>query len=153
MARPEFRAVTKEDQEEVRLLIFSTLAEYGLEVAPKSADADLFDLAKYYEDGAFEVLVDASGLLMGTLGLKRLDDHRCELRRMYLTQKHRGKGYGKRMLRRAISRAKELGFSRIELETAGVLDEAISLYKSHGFEPFDHVRSASSCDQAFAMDL
>jgi GNAT superfamily N-acetyltransferase len=53
----------------------------------------------------------------------------------YLAPAHRGRGLGKRLVRRALDRARQLGFRRVELETTGVFRVAIGLYESFGFRP------------------
>lgn len=150
---PIFRPATKADEEKIRRLVFSVLAEYGIEPSPKTTDADLFDIEEFYADGLFEILVDGADEIMGAYGLKRLDGRRCELRKMYLDASRRGAGYGKLLLARAIEQARSLGFARIELETASVLKEAISLYRSHGFRPIENPNLAERCDQAMALDF
>ena len=56
-------------------------------------------------------------------------------------------------MRRAMDQARSLGFGRIELETAAVLQEAISLYKSFGFKPFEPDYMSCRCDQAMFLEL
>src|SRR3954454_9821832 len=79
---------------------------------PGATDADLSDLESSYHGpgGAFEVLINGSGEVVGTVGLCPLGDGRCELRKMYLAADCRGRGLGKRLLQHAIGRARELGF-------------------------------------------
>ena len=72
---------------------------------------------------------------------------------MYLMKNARRHGVGGRLLRRALAFARARGFRRIELETAGVLKEAIALYSGAGFRPIARAHLASRCDQAFALDL
>jgi putative acetyltransferase len=75
---------------------------------------------------------------------------------MYLTARCRGRGLGKRLLRHALDRARQLGFRRVELETAGALRVAIRLYESFGFQPFtpDHMSaSPDRADRAYYLDL
>lgn len=153
MAEPSFRRARKVDEEAIRELIFSILDEYDLKAAHETTDADLFDIDGFYAGGAFELLVDGTDALMGTFGLKRLDGNACELRKMYLDRKHRGHGYGKLLLNRAVARARTLGFTRIELETASVLKEAISLYEAYGFAPIERSCCTGRCDRAYALDL
>ena len=43
--------------------------------------------------------------------------------------------------------------SRIVLETAGVLKEAISLYQKYGFKEYDTENVSCRCDQSFYLDL
>ena len=153
MSEPAIRAATASDQDAVRALIFAILDEYELEPDPKSIDRDLFDLEAFYEDGAFDVLVSADGDIMGTVGLKPIRPGVCELRKMYLKNAYRGRGYGQRLLRHAIEKAGALGMSRIELETARVLKEAIGLYEKFGFQSIDHDDLERRCDTALGLDL
>ena len=150
---PIIRAATAADQDEIRALIFSILNEYDLEPDPKVIDRDLDDIEGFYKDGIFDVLVSDDGGIIGTVALKPGRDGACELRKMYLKSKYRGRGYGKRLLNHAINGAKELGMTQIQLETAQVLEEAVELYKKFGFELSHNTRSESRCDQVLRLDL
>jgi GNAT superfamily N-acetyltransferase len=153
-----FRPATDADSEAVRSLVFAVLREHGLSPDPADTDADLYAIESSYHraGGSFDLLLDATGAVVGTVGLVQLGGGRCELRKMYLTPAHRGRGLGKRLVRRALDRARELGFRRVELETVGVLRAAIGLYESFGFRPFasDH-RSAGPgrADRAYFLEL
>jgi putative acetyltransferase len=72
---------------------------------------------------------------------------------MYLHKVHRGKGLGKFLLEDALSKARQLGFEKMILETASVLKEAIALYKSYGFKEFMPDHLSSRCDQAYRLEL
>ena len=154
----EVRPATNADAEAVRGVVFAALREHGLTPDPEGTDADLYDLDSAYAGtgGSFDVLVDAQGLVVGTVGVSPLGAGRCELRKMYLAPELRGRGLGKRLLLHALERARQLGFRRVELETASVLRAAIRLYESFGFRPFapDH-RSAGPgrADLAYFLDL
>lgn len=153
MSELTIRGATTDDQDDIRALIFAVLDEYELDPAPKTTDKDLFDIAGFYAGGIFDVLVNADDEIIGTVGLKPTDAGVVELRKMYLKSKYRGRGFGKRLLRHAITRARELGMRRIELETARVLEEAIGLYEAHGFQPFERAQIERRCDQVLALDL
>ena len=60
---------------------------------------------------------------------------------------------GKRLLSRILAFAKSRGATRVELETASVLKEAISLYQRAGFRQIERPLQARRCDQAYALDL
>ncbi|MBT8493009.1 MAG: GNAT family N-acetyltransferase, partial [Deltaproteobacteria bacterium] len=77
----------------------------------------------------------------------------CELRKMYLDSAMRGRGLGKRLLEHALSRARELGFRVVELETAAPLESAIALYQRYGFRPLEEAPSTPRCDQMMVLDL
>jgi putative acetyltransferase len=152
---PTIRPATNADVEAVRGLVFSILREHGVEPEPDSTDADLADLESSYlrPGGSFEVVVDASGLVVGTVGLFPLDEGRCELRKMYVALSHRGRGLGRRLVRVALDRARELGFRRIELETASRLEAAIHLYESSGFRPFIPEHMPARADRGYYLEL
>lgn len=140
----------------VERLVFSVLGEYGLAPEPDGVDRDLRDLEGFYlnRNGWFGVWTDAQGTIFGSAGIGRVDDHTCELRKMYLHASKRGKGQGRAILERALAEAKRLGYQRVILETATVLKEAVSLYERHGFkktEPEGHI--AKRCDLVMTRDL
>ncbi len=153
MSAPIIRTATKADQDEIRALIFTILNEYALEPSPKTIDGDLDDIEGFYHDGVFDVLVSADGDIMGTVGLKPTGDGVCELRKMYLKTSFRGRGHGGRLLKHVIASARDLGMSRIELQTARVLEEAIGLYEKFGFREIEHDAMENRCDHALALDL
>lgn len=150
-----FRAASNADASAVRSLVFGVLGEYGLAVDPAATDRDLFDIEANYaaRGGCFEVLVDEDDRIIGSYGLYPLHDGTCELRKMYLERAFRGRGLGKAIMMRALNQARALGFTRVELETAAVLVEAISLYKSFGFKPFTPDHMSCRCDQAMSLEL
>lgn len=151
----QFRQAYNSDAEAVRSLIFGVLAEYDLVAEHEGVDSDLDDLERNYtkSGGLFEVIEDDNGTLIGTVGLFPKGHDVCELRKMYLIPAARGRGLGKRMMDRILSAARDLGFHRIELETACALVEAIGLYRRYGFQPINPDHLCARCDRAFALDL
>src|SRR4051812_5676932 len=131
------RPATNRDREAITNVVFSVLQEYGLRPDPATTDADLADIEGNYASrgGSFDVVEDEAPThaIIGCVGLFRVEASTCELRKMYLLREHRGRGIGSELLRHAIDSARRLGFSRMTLETASVLTEAIALYKRHGF--------------------
>lgn len=57
-----------------------------------------------------------------------------ELKRMYVAPEMRGRGIGRALLARLESEARNLGLTRIVLETGTRQSEAIALYQRAGFE-------------------
>ncbi len=149
------RSAKPSDREALQALVFGVLADYGLHGDPDGTDRDLADLDGAYlsNGGAFDVLVDDTGEVVGSVGLARVSATTCELRKMYLASSARGQGHGRRLLVHALTRAQQLGFRRIELETASVLREAIALYVAHGFKPFTPAHLSPRCDCAYYLEL
>jgi len=149
------RPASARDVEEVRRIVRAVLDEYGLAPDPSGVDRDLDDPLASYPGrcGMLDVVVDAGGRVAGCCGIYPLDDRTCELRKMYLLAQARGHGLGKRLLERALAFARGRRFARVELETASVLDRAMALYTSAGFQPLARKTAACRCDRAFALEL
>jgi putative acetyltransferase len=154
-AWPRLRPATNTDCEHIANLVFGVLREYGLKPDPASTDADVKDIESSYfsRGGIFLVLEAQDGSIIGAYGLYPLEEQRCELRKMYLHKAYRGRGLGKLLLDDALSKARQLGFRKIVLETASVLKEAIALYKSYGFVEYTPEHLSSRCDQAYWLEL
>ncbi len=152
---PKLRPANNSDREEITRLVFDVLREYGLKPDPASTDADLVDIKSSYFDrgGTFFVLEEKDGSIVGAYGLYPMEKQTCELRKMYLQKAYRGKGLGKFLLEDALSRARQLGFKTMMLETASVLKEAIALYKSYGFVEYQPDHMSDRCDQAYTLKL
>jgi putative acetyltransferase len=149
------RPATKADEPAVRELVFGVLAEFGLKPSPSDTDADLWDLQGAYFDrgGCFDVLLSATGAIIGSVGLHPVDQTTVELRKMYLAPAMRGQGLGRLLLEHALREARRLGFSRVTLETASVLKDAVTLYTRYGFQPYEAEHRSARCDQTFMLEL
>lgn len=149
-----FRTATNADCANVQNLVFDVLREYGLKPCLSSTDQDIADIEAAYLErgGAFELLEDEDGKLLGTVGLYPIDSEKIELRKMYFAKELRGKGLGKKTLRRMIDIARRAGYRQIYLETAGVLKEAVGLYRSFGFQATSETHTPR-CDRAYFLEL
>ena len=154
-AWPQLRPATNADGRQIAELVYTVLREYHLRPDPDGTDADLRDIEQAYlaRGGAFCVLEAQDGRIIGAYGLYPIDARTCELRKMYLRRDDRGKGLGRRLLEHALAEARRLGFTRVTLETASVLTEAIALYESSGFVPYRPEHLSARCDQAYALNL
>ena len=146
-----FRSATNGDRAAIESLVFGILAEYGLAPDPRSTDADLQNIEGEYhaKGGSFDVLVAENGQIVGTVGLYATSSGVCEIRKMYLASHARGQGLGHRLLKHALAQAKALNFSRVELETASVLKEAVALYERCGFRQFRPCHLSPRCDSVY----
>ena len=152
---PRLRPANNADCEHIANLVFGVLGEYGLKPDPASTDADIKDIESSYfgRGGTFLVLEARDGSIVGAYGLYPLQERTCELRKMYLHKAYRGKGLGRLLMNDALSKARQLGFRKMVLETASVLKEAIALYKSYGFVEYTPDHLSSRCDQAYSLEL
>jgi GNAT superfamily N-acetyltransferase len=73
-----------------------------------------------------------------------------EIKRMYVRPDFRGTGLARRMLERLIDDAREIGYSKLLLESVSFMREAHQLYRSMGFvdsEPFHAEGAEQGLDQ------
>ena len=77
-------------------------------------------------------LVD--GQPAGCIGLRKLDDTRCEMKRLYVRPAYRKNKLGDLLVQRILQDARDLGYQEMLLDTLPQLDSAIRLYRRHGFQ-------------------
>jgi putative acetyltransferase len=149
-----FRKARTGDEPVLLDLVGAALGPYGLVIDPEGTDLDLSNLASYYfgNHGWFEV-VELEDKIIGSYGLLKLSESTCELRKMYLYPEHQGKGLGRKMMDKALVKAKELGYSEITLETNSVLDKAIRLYEKYGFRQYRPEHIVDRCDMAMRIRI
>jgi putative acetyltransferase len=86
--------------------------------------------------GSIYFVAVLNGEIMGGSGIyptANLPEGTCELVKLYLSSKARGKGFGKLLLEKCIAAAKELDYKKIYLETMPELIIAIPMYEKLGF--------------------
>jgi len=120
-------------------LIAAVQQEYVLRYG--SPDATPVDPSEFNRpDGRFVVgYVDAVAVAMG--GVRRVDAEAVEIKRMYVAPEFRGRGFSRVVLAHLESLARELGATRVLLETGPMQPEAIRLYETSGYalvEGFGH---------------
>ena len=71
--------------------------------------------------------------LAGCIGLRKIDEKNCEMKRLYVRQQFRGQHIGKLLIQKIIEDAKKIGYSYMLLDTLPFLESAIHMYKIFGF--------------------
>ena len=71
---------------------------------------------------------------LGCCALLPLENQSWELAKMAVAKEHRGRGMGRRLLHHVIDYAKGTGAHKLSLKTSSLLQPAIHLYKSVGFQ-------------------
>ena len=73
----------------------------------------------------------------GCVALRRVDEQACEMKRMFVYPRIRGKGVGHALAREIIERARRCGYRAMRLDTSFRQSEAIGLYRRLGFSRID----------------
>lgn len=71
--------------------------------------------------------------LAGCIGLRKIDEKNCEMKRLYVRPQFRGKHIGDQLVRKIVEDAGEIGYSHILLDTLPFLESALHIYKKYGF--------------------
>lgn len=97
----------------------------------------------------------ATGDIVGTAALVNHGDGLGELAKMGVKPAAQGRGIGKLIARASLTRARELGFKRLFLETNSRLAPALGLYRRLGFvrKPSPFESDYSRADVYMEMDL
>jgi len=124
---PESQALDRERHDEI-------VERYGWDSEPgaKPSDHDL---------DVFLVARDRAGTPVGCGALRALGEGAVEIKRMYVRRHARGAGLGRRLLSILEDEAQRRGFRVCRLETGVLQTEALSLYRSAGYEAIERFGS------------
>jgi GNAT superfamily N-acetyltransferase len=91
--------------------------------------------------------------VIGTVGLKKIDDDTAELKALYLHKEYRGLGWGSRLINSAIDEARTLEFKTIVLDSMSIYKDALKLYEKSGFVPTERFNDNPYADIFMKKDL
>jgi DNA-binding MarR family transcriptional regulator len=105
------------------------------------------------EPGAHYVVALSEGVPVAFGGVRPLDETSAEIKRMWVHRDWRGAGLGSRMLRHLEQLARGSGFTRVVLDTNGVLVEAIGMYQRAGYVDIERYSDNPYAERFFAKQL
>lgn len=88
---------------------------------------------KYWEPSGAFFLAKAEQRIAGCVGLKKIDDTMCEMKRLFVREEYRNLGIGKALVERILEEATVLGYCAMRLDTLSWMKSAVGLYRSFGF--------------------
>ena len=146
-------ATTDEHYRQARLLIEEYAHFLGFDLEFQGFSRELASLAKIYSPpkGAM-LMVRSDTAFVGCVGLRDLSEGFAEMKRMYIQPAFQGKGFGRLLLEAFISKARELRYKAIRLDTVPALDRALVLYRQYGFSEIASYRYNPAPDAIF-MEL
>ena len=89
---------------------------------------------------------------VGCGGLRRLDQHSAELKRMFVTKEARGKGAANAVLAFLEQKSMALGINRLLLETGDKLLEAHRFYTRNGYRVIPNFGYYAGVDTSICME-
>ena len=139
-----FRKIEKKDNSTIANIVKRNLESYGLNIKGTAYfDECLDNLFDFYNQQPLErqywVVVDDCGIVVGGAGFAKLPyiEGCCELQKIYLIDAYKGKGLGVKLLDFIVGKARDIGYSKMYLETHDKLDLALKLYVKYGFNDIE----------------
>ncbi len=135
----EIRQACEKDLDEVRAAFREYARWLGVNLAFQGDfELELAALPGNYGPPSGRLLVARSNAaLAGTVALRPLGEGICEMKRLFVREPYRGQGLGRRLVDHVIQEARTIGYERMRLDTLASMTEAVTLYKSAGFQVID----------------
>lgn len=121
-------------------MLFQEYAAWlGISLCFQNFDEELANLPGAYAPPSGRLLLFYDNdEISGCIALRKLDEATCEMKRLFLRKAFRGKGWGRKMVAAIIEAGREIGYTKMRLDTLpGRMEEAIALYRSFGFREID----------------
>jgi GNAT superfamily N-acetyltransferase len=134
-----YQAKSDEDIKQVRELIEEYAAWLGVDLCFQGYAAELASLPGGYAPPYGRLFIAREGeRIAGCIALRKIDSNTCEMKRLYVRDDFRGRGLAKRMVAELIEAAREIGYTRMRLDTLPRrMEPAQQLYRSFGFREMD----------------
>lgn len=88
----------------------------------------------YHNSYNFWYAVDKQGKIIGSIGLKKIDNHHGEIKKFFVIKEFRGKGVAQKLMAVLLKAATKHNFDFLVLGTVDVLHAAHQFYKTFGFK-------------------
>jgi putative acetyltransferase len=121
--------------ENARGLFLEYAQSLGFSLCFQNFEKELAELPGEYAAPCGRLLLaECDGELAGCVALRPLDSGFCEMKRLYLRPRFRGRGLGLALARRIITEARKIGYRKIRLDTVEpVMKDAVAMYRKLGF--------------------
>ncbi|NJM41739.1 MAG: GNAT family N-acetyltransferase, partial [Anaerolineae bacterium] len=133
------------------------LNEYGQSMAEPSISSIWNDIAtlpgRYAPPHGRMVLGFVDGVLVGCGALSQVNERDGEMKRVYVTPTHRGKGYGRALAWAIVDEARQAGYRRVVLSSWGYNEAPIKLYRAMGFTDIAPFKKADYADQLVFLGM
>ena len=119
----------------VRDLFLEYAQSLGFSLCFQSFDQELAGLpGDYASPKGCLMLATQHDQSAGCVALHAINNEHCEMKRLYVRPQFRGHGLGKILAERIIAEARQIGYTRLRLDTVEPkMQTAVAMYRSLGF--------------------
>ena len=124
--------------EQVEKLFIEYAKSLDIDLSFQSFEEELKLLpGKYGPPSGALFLATVDGNAAGCVALHSISEDICEMKRLYVRDQFRGMGIGNVLIEMIVSKAKELNYSMMRLDTLPFMKNAQALYERYGFYDID----------------
>src|SRR5205807_9383949 len=110
-------AGSDDDIASARELFLEYSASLGIDLCFQNFDREVRELpGEYAPPQGRLLLARAETELAGCVALRRIDEASCEMKRLYVLPRSRGKGVGRALTAAVIDAARQIGYRRMRLD-------------------------------------
>ncbi len=127
-------AQSDEQIDSIRLLFLEYAKSLNFDLCFQGFDDELAGLPGDYAppDGRLLIAMYDNNVA-GCVGLRKVADGVCEMKRLWVRPEFRGKKIGRQLAKKVIDEARRIGYQIMKLDTIDTMKEAIGMYESMGF--------------------
>jgi ribosomal protein S18 acetylase RimI-like enzyme len=122
------------DYAAARALFVEYAEQLGIDLCFQNFAGELEHLSEMYgPPGGCLLLARAGAEAVACVGVRRLSDEVCEMKRLYVRSEQRRTGLGRQLAEASVAAARARGYRRMVLDTLASMTPARTLYQSLGF--------------------
>jgi len=135
------KAESGENLEQVKVLFEEYADSLDFDLCFQNFEEELSNLPGDYAGPAgYLLLAKYKGQPAGCVALRQLEEAICEMKRLYVRPEFRGLGIGSALAEAVIAQGRNIGYTRMRLDTAPSMQAARTLYRSLGFRQISPYR-------------
>ena len=129
------RAESKKQIEQAKILFSEYASSLGFDLSFQDFQDELKNIpGEYSPPSGCLLLAVEDEEVTGCVALRDLGDDVCEMKRLYVRPRFRGKRVGRALAMAIIEKAGKIGYDKMRLDTVPSMKEAIGLYRALGFK-------------------
>jgi ribosomal protein S18 acetylase RimI-like enzyme len=138
----------------IRELFLEYAESLGFSLCFQGFDQELASLpGDYAPPGGRLILATSNTRAIGCVALHKITADVCEMKRLYVRPKFRGKGLGRELAEKIIAEARRIGYKKLRLDTVEPrMQKAVAMYRQLDFYEIPPYRS-NPIEGALYMEL